>query len=332
MLEDSDSGDCDDDIDDGNALPLLFRVPVSELRPFVLPQQDLRAPQPRRDVFGCVLCHQYLKDPVGCGDCAGRFCRGCAEQLLPSSPSSSLPYSDRENQVSDGSLFRECPVCHSLFTLPKADPILAWSMCTLNLPCRYAACHAVLPPAQIVQHESTCALVRVQCRFHGYGCTWTGTLGDYLEQHKGAGGCPLAKVEHGLEQFRLVLQQCEAEVVVKEEAAMTKEGCLRVIRELLSLRDSVRVHQAKRALLMPSASVGSSGKSFETTSSPRDNNASLIQAVKRFKDESTSLQMQEKFLMKAIHSLQQEGPRRASPNTLGGRVLTTRSNRIESSP
>ena len=327
MLEDSDYSDYDD-IDDGKALPLLFRVPVAELRPFVLPHQDLRAPQPRRDDFGCVLCHQYLKDPVGCGDCAGRFCRGCAEQLLPSSPSPSF---DPEKKASDGSLFRECPVCHSLFTLPKADPILAWSMCTLNLPCRYAACHAVLPPAQIVQHESTCALVRVQCRFHGYGCTWTGTLGDYLEQHKGAGGCPLAKVEHGLEQFRLVLQQCEAEVVVEEGAAMSKEGRLRVIRELLSLRDSVRVHQAKRALLMPSASVGSSGKRFEAPL-PRDNNVSLIQAVKRFKDESTSLQMQQKFLMKAIHSLQQEGPRRASPNTLGGRVLTTRSNRIESSP
>jgi len=253
-----------------------FCMPIAELLPQILPQEDqeLRQQHHDRRDFRCLQCTDFLKEPVGCGSCSVRFCRCCMKNLPKTT------------------VFRECPGCRNLFTVAKFDHLLAWRMCTSSLPCRYANCRASLPPAQITNHEATCTAASMYCRFQSFGCRWTGARGD-IEQHE-AMVCTLSKVEHGLEQFRLVVQNQQAKA---DGSAISEKGRLSVVREFLSLRDSFRVQQAKQALLPQATS--------KPVPSRPINDSLSTQLIKRFKDEPMTWRAQQSLLLQAIVSLQE---------------------------
>lgn len=250
-----------------------FCVPIAKLRP---PQEDQGSRQQHHygNDFRCLQCADFLKEPVSCGSCSARFCRRCVENLPKTT------------------IFQKCPACRSLFSEAKPDHLLAWRLCTTRLPCRYVNCRVSLPPAQIKKHEAACTAANVHCRFHPFGCGWTGARGG-IEQHE-ATVCILSKVEHGLEQFRLVVQNEQAKA---EGLAIPEKGRLSIVQEFLSLRDSFRVQQAKQALL-PQAT------SKMVQSRP---NLDLLSTrfIKRFKDESTTWTAQRSLLLQAVASLQE---------------------------
>jgi hypothetical protein len=209
-----------------------FCTPVAKLQAELLSEEQARKLRQKDiDLHGvlCLQCDNYLQEPVSCTTCSARFCKCCV------------------NRLPKLTVFRECPACRSLFSEAKPDYQLAWRMCTVRLPCRYADCRVSLPLAQIIKHESTCIAARVHCRYKPFGCPWVGARGD-VGMHE-ASKCTLSKVERGLEQFRLVVQSEQ-----QKASNISETGRLIIVQEFLSFRDSFRVQQAKQALSPPAAS------------------------------------------------------------------------------
>jgi len=253
-----------------------FSVPIAKLRAESLPAEDQElASQPSNRVeFCCFVCEDFLTKPVSCGRCPVRFCWCCVEKLPKIS------------------IFHVCLGCGNHFTVGKLDHPLAWRMCTSSLPCRYVNCRVSLPPAQVTKHEVTCAAARVHCRFRNFGCKWTGARSD-IKQHE-AIDCILSKVEHGLEQFRLEVQNQRAK---SDGSTLSEKSRLSLVQEFLSLRDSFRVQQAKQALMPQASTKGVKSRPI--------NDSLSTQLIKRFKDESTTWWAQRSLLLQAIISLQE---------------------------
>ena len=251
-----------------------FCTPVTELQVELLSEDHGRnLGQKNLRGFLCLQCDDYLQEPVSCNTCSARFCKCCVTEL----PTLTA--------------FRECPACRSLFKEAKADPMLAWRMCTARLPCRYADCRVSLPLTQIIKHESQCNAAMVHCRFKPFGCPWVGARGD-VRMHE-ASKCTLSKLERGLEQFRLVVQSER-----RKASNISEMGRLVIVREFLSLRDSFRVQRAKQALSPPAGSRTVISRSLHDSLS--------AQLMKLFKDESTSWQAQRSLLLQALYCLQEQ--------------------------
>jgi len=187
--------------------------------------------------FKCAICYEYLNDPVGCGKCASRFCRGCLQRVYDS---------DKQKQQP-----AKCPMCRCEYNEMVPDLELYKANETPALPCRFVCVGCTerkIPLNEIASHEQVCDHVPVRCRYANYGCQWIGKRG-LVGAHEEF-GCKLAPMGKFVEDYR----KTKADHNVRlEMVAQQAAGSLRmshVLRQTYtrdnqrkSLSDSLRLVQ-----------------------------------------------------------------------------------------
>lgn len=168
------------------------------------------------DQFKCSICFELMKEPVGCGKCAGRFCRVCLETALKvKNGDSSESHVDNEG-VSN--TIQKCPTCRVEFDQNQIqiDEVLQQKLLNLcetigPVGCRFCGCYESIPSLlEVSCHESVCQHVRVACRFAPYGCNWKGPRLDLVEHELVE--CTLARLPDFLEQYRSFKQKTQQDV------------------------------------------------------------------------------------------------------------------------
>ena len=181
--------------------PVQVQVQVDPLAPQPLPASIAtntsratgKAEDPSGyDQYKCQICYEYLNDPVGCGKCASRFCRGCLQRVYDSDKQKKQP--------------TKCPVCRCEYNEMVPDLQIyndSEGKEPPTLPCRYTCVgctERTLPLSEIATHEQVCEHVPVRCRYAAYGCQWIGKRG-LVGAHEEF-GCKLAPMGKLVEDYR----------------------------------------------------------------------------------------------------------------------------------
>lgn len=147
---------------------------------------------PGYDRYKCEICYEYLNEPVGCGNCASRFCRACLQRVYDSDKQKKQP--------------TKCPVCRCEYKTMVPDLQIysdSEGKEAPTLPCRYACVgctERTLPLSEIANHERVCEHVPVRCRYAPYGCQWIGKRG-LVGAHEEF-GCKVAPMGKLVEDYR----------------------------------------------------------------------------------------------------------------------------------
>jgi hypothetical protein len=148
----------------------------------------------------CSICYEMMNDPSGCGNCSARFCFSCLKRVTELAM-----LQQRQTPGTTGPpMPPRCPVCRAEIAHPDdiaRDPNLRQRIELLPpVPCRYQGCQARVRIHQISIHETICPHVKMNCRFHTFGCPWSGKR---LELHRHElEECHLARVSELVERYR----------------------------------------------------------------------------------------------------------------------------------
>jgi len=148
--------------------------------------------------FKCLICSEFMKDPVGCGKCSSRFCNHCLQRVAGGAD-------NRQNRGSaTATATAKCPTCRVEFTaadIVRDDELRQQIRDAPVVKCRYhPACDGKFQLHEISQHEKTCPEAPCKCRYASYGCTWQGPRGE-VASHE-TDGCIHSKVSPIIEQVR----------------------------------------------------------------------------------------------------------------------------------
>ena len=194
------------------------------------PVHDSSSPSPLDDdqysKYKCVICMELLNRPVGCGNCASRFCHSCLSRYVLESQRNQAIQSNSNNNGNNGNGSNgmppvKCPACRVGMTAGLVpDKELEEDMKTCGpVPCRFEGCSAQLSLSEITQHEVMCQYAPVRCRFAPFGCTWKGQRGQ-VKEHE-ASGCHYAKVSGLVHQFRLLQASNSARIdAIEQQTAL----------------------------------------------------------------------------------------------------------------
>jgi hypothetical protein len=139
------------------------------------------------DRFKCIICLEFMNDPVGCGNCASRFCHSCLSRFVKDASRNGKP---------------KCPTCRvEMNSGLVPDDDLKKEICSgQTVECRFDGCSEQITLPKVADHENKCTHAMMKCRYASFGCKWKGKRG-YIATHE-ANDCNLAKVSELVDQFR----------------------------------------------------------------------------------------------------------------------------------
>jgi hypothetical protein len=145
--------------------------------------------------FKCAICYHWMKDPVGCGVCASRFCNACLLRVATGA--------DRQGNRSVIIPAARCPTCRVEFSQASIihdEALKNGIFAAPPVPCKYDGCDMKLQLPLLADHEKECEHALVKCRYVSFGCSWTGKR--QAVQHHEDCHCHLAKISAFIEQMR----------------------------------------------------------------------------------------------------------------------------------
>lgn len=144
--------------------------------------------------YKCAICCEFMNDPVGCGNCASRFCHACLNRVAAGAAAA--------NNINNSSSLPKCPTCRVEFRFMVRDVALKDEMMTHGptVPCCFEGCLEQLKLPLVADHENRCGHALMKCRYASFGCKWTGKR-DSIFHHEN-NECHLAKVSNFIDEFR----------------------------------------------------------------------------------------------------------------------------------
>ncbi len=167
----------------------------------------------------CGICYEVIDKPSHCGSCSARYCESCLTRAIEESKS--------------------CPSCRLWIPSPaeiKRDDKFFQNLSEPNRcrPCPHVNCMEKVKPSNIQSHDATCPFKPMTCKYHSFGCTWSGPRRDLPGHYKH--GCTLNKVAPLINEFReMKSNQKKMIETIGLHLVQERQASMNVANQLLAL-------------------------------------------------------------------------------------------------